>query len=705
MVPPKRPASKVRAASGRQGGPGTFAGANYQTLVGVYEAVGLLGSLAAHPWHTTRIAVEPRVLGPNGQIGYDVALPDSRRRLEVKLSPTRADLEAFLSVVSGDPDCLDAVTTFEFVHAKGSRAISDLGTVVALSKESSDNEDFQSRSASLTIQQQALVERLGPEAWRRARQLRTTYMPVDHARKTIGFLTDRLYGDGPAQAVRDRLAARVSGAAEGREVLATVELKDELATLAGEMHLAPVADLTSLPRHLQAALVVLAELKTPVPLATLASVVGRDSEALASDLGPFVATTTSGNQPSVMLAFHLGALNALGQRELLACTLRLLLTIAGDEHQRPLALSQVPNIALLAERLVCEEPELVASSYQRAEKLFKTRGNLQLALRASRVALRASELTPEGSTRVTNEQLRDRAKTKICGESWVLQRIGDLEEAERVAHESLDLGERLGWSKNTAFCLKCLGRLQRMRAERLHDSSEQARLYADSERLLRDAAQQFAESAEFGPDHPEIGDCHSLLARTLFMSGRAQEAWRELGSAQDRLAAHRGQKDWADVLILEAEMLASESENDAAISRIGEALAEFPSSDDTDVTEIAARALALRGRILVRSDRVAAGVDLGRAADLYESLEDIARADQQRWEQMLVERRVPDELSQLLDAERVSVRVAAVHSLEAELAESNRRAAGQRRGLPAAFARQLVADARLEADRRERHWR
>ena len=43
----------------------------------------------------------------------------------------------------------------------------------------------------------------------------------------------------------------------------------------------------------------------------------------------------------------------------------------------------------------------------------------------------------------------------IRGVSWTHQRIGDLEAAERIAAESQELGESIGYVRNTAFCKKC----------------------------------------------------------------------------------------------------------------------------------------------------------------------------------------------------------------------------------------------------------
>lgn len=574
-----------RGGAGRQGGPGTYAGANYQTLVGVDESVHLLGALTLKPWLSASLSSEPRHRGPNGQVGYDIGLPASKRRLEVKLAPTRDDVRDFVQTVADDPNLGDGATTFEFIHGRGSTAVADLQVAVDLANEAPDIAMFASRYDELTSAQRELAAGIGPEGWAAYRQLRTSYRPVDHVRMTVKWITDRMYGEGPAEAVRDRLAVRFADAAERRTTLDMAKLRDEIARIGGEARLAPVADVTGLPTHVQAALAVLTVLDAPIPRRVLATVVDVD-EAMLSDLDEFVATAELGGEPAVLLSHAIGAVSTARGRSLLGDTLRRLLAIAGDRSQRALAVTQVRNVARLAEHLLDDDPELAADAYRKAEKLFKTRGNLQLALKAARVSLRASERPPPGLSDVTDEQLRARAQTLICGESWVLQRIGELDEAERIALSSLDLGDHLGWERNTAFCLKCRGRLSRMRAERTDDADERQVLLAESEVLLLAAVDAFSTSAEFGPSHPEVGDCRSLLARTLLVSGRRRDAWRELVQAQELLESEEGQKDWADALILEAELLYHDGERAGALRRIDGTLSAFPDSTDSDATEI-----------------------------------------------------------------------------------------------------------------------
>jgi hypothetical protein len=234
----------ARKGSSGRGGPATYAGANFQTLIGVREAVALLGSLASHPWQGSTIAAEPRSFGENGQVGYDISLPGGRRRIEVKGAPTRADVREFAATVRDDPAGIDELTTFEFIHGQSSKAVADLTEVGRAAREAPDQAHFGELVARMSDEQRELVSRLGADGWRRARQIRSRYLPEAEARMRVEWVTDRMYGEGPAKAVRDRLAARFAAAAEHREAFAVVDLRDELAAAGGQVQIAPIPDLT-----------------------------------------------------------------------------------------------------------------------------------------------------------------------------------------------------------------------------------------------------------------------------------------------------------------------------------------------------------------------------------------------------------------------------------------------------------------------------
>ena len=106
-------------------------------------------------------------------------------------------------------------------------------------------------------------------------------------------------------------------------------------------------------------------------------------------------------------------------------------------------------------------------------------------------------------------------------------RINRLDEADAYAIKSLEIGENINWLRNTAFCKKCLGRLRRIQAECSPKKSTKASLLKESQEFLLEAIRLFASNvAEYGPKHPEVGDCYSLLGRTFLAMGNVTDAKR-----------------------------------------------------------------------------------------------------------------------------------------------------------------------------------
>ena len=113
---------------------------------------------------------------------------------------------------------------------------------------------------------------------------------------------------------------------------------------------------------------------------------------------------------------------------------------------------------------------------------LKSSGDKRLVLDIARRSIEASKSPGRG-----REQVRDEALAIICGVSWVYQRTGRLLEARTEAERSLALGQDINWDRNTAFCNKCLGRLNRMEAETVSDVQQrinEPRTWVDRETEL-----------------------------------------------------------------------------------------------------------------------------------------------------------------------------------------------------------------------------
>src|SRR5579864_2820016 len=147
------------------------------------------------------------------------------------------------------------------------------------------------------------------------------------------------------------------------------------------------------------------------------------------------------------------------------------------------------------------------------KKLSKRHGNKHLVLELADLTITAARDPLRGE-----DEARAEAQALICGRSWALQRLGDLDGAKKAATEGLGLGDAIGWVRNTAFCKKCTGRLARLFAERTANVSERARYLEESIALLIQAIDTFKTMPEIGPNHPEVGDCFSLIARTYLVA-------------------------------------------------------------------------------------------------------------------------------------------------------------------------------------------
>lgn len=701
---PSRRKEPTRIAQ-RRGGPSTFGGTEYQVLVAQVEALRLLPDVVFKPQCTHRVTMEHRViLDTAHQVGFDIRTEGVREALlEVKLNPTLDDLVEWISNARLALPHVGPDTEFLMVHDKENAAVTALLALVDAANEAEDNTQLHERRPR-GERVDGMLAALGPDARAVLRRLRVVNRPTDAEQRLGEDLARQLCpNDASAQHLLEHLRSVLAAAAKGRR---TVELQAVQAELAahGITLTVPAGQAgIGLDPAVRGALAVATRCQHPLPLVALASALDVDVFQLQNALTPFVSQDGLAKDPPIVeptISQQIDDPDLLGlQRRVLQAVLSL---SERPEYRRSIR-GQLRNIVGLARAVVSIDPELVAQMFPKAEKLFKTAGNLHLAMAAAQVSLSAS-FSNKGPGGITDQMLRDRAQTQICGISWVHQRTGDLGAADHFAQQSLDLGEALGWERNTAYCLKCIGRLRRLQSERAV-GEERGFLLEQSEDFLRRAISAFMGSSEFGPRHQEVADCRSLLGRTLLMAGRRREAAKEVTAAMEILEAMPGEKDWADATILDAELLAADGEMDGAMSRLGDVLAYFNSSSQSgEPSEIAARALMTRARLFLRrSQREAALSDLHAAEELFSRLEDPERQAESTWEAMRIRGDVPEELADLLTSCRPLVAVTAVHIYNADMAPKTG-TRGRRAGMSFVRKSQIMAAAEQEARRRETLW-
>ena len=338
-------------------------------------------------------------------------------------------------------------------------------------------------------------------------------------------------------------------------------------------------------------------------------------------------------------------------------TLEAVLDFVKRNH-RNRARAQMMNAVTLARTVNIRAASVhVSRTFQVLQSFLKSSGDKRLVLEIARRSIEASKVEGRG-----HEQVKDEAVAAICGVSWVYQRTGRLAEALVEAERSLKLGQDIRWDRNTAFCHKCLGRLQRMKsvaAQNVHRTA----LLKDSVELLRKAIDGFTKLEL----ESEVGDCYSLLARTYLVADDTHTARDAIGEADKRLVDPTA-KDYLDLQIVKGDLTlhtnrrsAESIYTDVLTTKIGE--------DDAQKSEIMARAYLQRGRVRAAlRDNDKALTDFRQAAKIWDDLED-PMADFAHWEIERTATWVDKETELLLRREPVGVRVQAARIIKDETAE------------------------------------
>ena len=359
------------------------------------------------------------------------------------------------------------------------------------------------------------------------------------------------------------------------------------------------------------------------------------------------------------------------------------------------ARAQVMNAVSLARGVSRSKSVNVSRAFRILQTHLKALGNKRLILELARRSVAAAKAFARPSAARETARVEDEAVAAICGVSWVYQRIGRLFDAFAEARHSLELGQAIHWDLNTAFCHKCMGRLRRLDADDVPERGRRAELLADSRELLNRAISEFTALEK----QLEVGDCHSLLARTHLAAGDLAAAHEAVREAESRLV-EPGTKDYIDLEMVKADLLGRHDPS-AARALYTEILTEC--DNDAQKSEIFARAHLHRGRLwtqLGAQDR--ANTDFRRAAEIWDDLED-PTADFAYWE---IERRGPwidDATARLLGAQPVGVRVRAARMIKDGVAGRGP-ARSQRAALPEAYVRGRIAEAGDRSVKERSRW-
>ena len=460
----------------------------------------------------------------------------------------------------------------------------------------------------------------------------------------------------------------------------------------------PIALLAEQEAGLASVFYILQQVPAPFPLSILCRTTGITHQSL-------LAAAQHGPGPPI-LNHHDGDLLTttyyrpvrplpLSTAELLSQALDGLLAHIRQRGPHGTTREDIRNALVLA-RASGVRPDLVARVFGITQSALKRLGDKRLVWHAATLSLTAASREPRH-----REDAEAEALALICGQSWVLQRVNRLEKAEAAALDSLALGKKLQWHRNTAFCWKCLGRLNRMRAEAADDSTAREAFLTKSERYLLDAIAKFADLDDHDSDD-EIGDCHSLLGRTLLEAKRLAEAKAAARKAESLLNGSVG-KDYQDLQILHGD-LAAPNDADAAEGFYSSVIQQCK-RDDAQYSEIRARAYYARA-----SSRLTSGAkprakrDFEAAGEIWQHLQDPALSDAE-WGAMKCIKQLPIDSSLLDSRSRSSaVRVRTIRIHEEGLRSVRGRPARRRASIEARDVDRLLEKARTQVGIDEVDW-
>ena len=246
------------------------------------------------------------------------------------------------------------------------------------------------------------------------------------------------------------------------------------------------------------------------------------------------------------------------------------------------------------------------------------------------------------------------ARARICGTSWVYQRIGRLIMAEEEAQKSIKISEGFGFDKNLAFCKKCLGRLNRLQAEEEKDPVIRKILFQRSQDNLKQAIDLFGELSSYGIGSSEVGDCYSLLGRTYLSNGEVNLAWNCAIEAERRININS--KDYLDLCILKGDILAAKKNYKKAIVGF-EKVVNITVDQDYQLSEIVARAHFSKATALKKmNQKENARTEFEKARKIWEHYKEYNFKADAEWEMLLIDNIFSPRIIQLLEAEESRVR-------------------------------------------------
>ncbi|MEV5000498.1 hypothetical protein [Nocardioides sp. LML1-1-1.1] len=559
------PVSRLR------GGPGTFGGCSYQVQVAIHRLLDWVQIHSLDPSATGDFRCEPRVF-PNieNQFGFDYGLTGSASEaadgyFEAKANPTQAEVEDIVASLRRLPVGEKPVEVM-LTSAVDTPWFNALHTLQALSREATNDSELSERVAVIVndaerARVKTLLDAAGDTPWTHLQLLGAPLLSTESNVEQMAFWKARTLAGSQAGAERllDLLARKVM---DGFTTRASFSLSGIVEELRAE-GLLGACTVTGPPDDAELANIAVVLQICPVPL---------PKGLLAQAMGVTVAVLDSKVARMLEDGILYEEADCLGRPDVGSDTPKMSISYGADLARSVLealnawaarlgdgAFWQTLNATALARAYADTHPEAVAPTFKAFDKATKRWGDLgavmQLA-RASNEALATLLKRPTATAELAHELGAVRAQTLICGHSWVLQRVGQYENAIAVMALAETISIENHDPENEAFALKCEGRLRRMQSETLADSDpERAAHLRRSVELLVEAFPKFEKLLETNPRFAEdVGECVSLLARTYATSGDLVTAAEEAARANSLLSTRKESKAYADLKVLDADL-------------------------------------------------------------------------------------------------------------------------------------------------------
>ncbi len=684
---PKRPPNQTRTAriknvSGARGGVSTSRGLNYQIYLAILHTLELISRALCAPHKNWQVRIEPRTVSPNELATWDLGFDPEDLLIEAKLQPRRPDIEEWLGRVAIDGE-RSLSQSFHLIYHKGAGPhLELLGKLIRLAKEAKgDSGLFHSllRAEEVNSDDRFLAI-LGARACDLLSRMKLEQVPEYLLEQDINLRARVLAGEVGGKRLRDYLFDRFYNAAPHRNTILVRDLIHEARGLGVQFQPPPDVDTNDLSELARSALIILQACKAGIPTEVVAAALDCSADKVKSELQELHRSNV------VMLDEELWSMKPLetpisstGSAATLAKALSSVLSFIHENEVNAYLSTQIRNAIHLLKECTLSYPKLVANAFVTLDKPLKRLGNKRQVWYVANLSIQAVKAV---HARDRDRDLVDaEARALICGTSWAFQRLHKLENARVDAHRSLELARDAGLDRTLAYCLKCLGRLCRMEAEGMSAGEVKGAKLSESISLLKEAIDKFSALEQFGPAHPEVGDCYSLLSRTYLELNQISEAQDEMRKAY-RLITDEGSKDYMDLVILNGDLDAAIGDRVAAHSNYNRAL-EATASTDPEISEMRARAFYKRGaNRLAQGQITLAKKDYENAAQIWTALEDYESAAGAAWEEIRLTTPLPEPILELLNRERATVRVETLREHIASLNRTAKKSSVARRSAP-----------------------